>query len=134
DDLGVPEGLIAGRALGHLVTALAEPARPGSGSVVLQAHQRRGGGLADRGAGGRLAAGPPPRGGRGGARPPAPPPPPDRAAVRAASPSASSRTMSWSRTCGWASAPMVPSTESSWPDGPVTISGDSVCGGRRPGP
>ena len=45
----------------------------------------------------------------------------------------SRRARSCRSTCGWLSPPMVPSTAASAPSGSVTRSGDSVCGGRRPG-
>ena len=46
----------------------------------------------------------------------------------------SSRASTWRRIWGWESPPMVPSTARSEPSGRVTSAGDSVCGGRRPGP
>ena len=43
------------------------------------------------------------------------------------------RAASWSRICGWASPPIVPNTATSSLPRDASA-GDSVCGGRRPGP
>ena len=45
-----------------------------------------------------------------------------------------SRAASWSRICGWASPPIVPNTAAKRPSDAWRAPGDSVCGGRRPGP